>query len=95
MSGEGRGLHSVADFPRSCSPQKGSWGGFALAPKRGFYSVCTLRKSEKETEKERVLKKEREKETEIERVFRFGFWFEIAIFVLIVCMWFRYFAITT
>ena len=22
-SGEGRGLHSVADFPRPCSPQKG------------------------------------------------------------------------
>ena len=42
-----------------------------------------------------MLEKERERETEIERVFRFGFWFEIASFVLIVCMWFRYFAITT
>ena len=40
-----------------------------------------------------MLEKERERETEIERVFRFGFWFEIASFVLIV--WFRYFRITT
>ena len=40
-----------------------------------------------------MLKKEKERETEIERVFRFGFWFQIASFVLKV--WFRYFRITT
>ena len=39
------------------------------------------------------MKKEKEMETEIERLFRYGFGFEIASFVLKV--WFRYFRITT